>query len=332
MKHITTSILALLIFACTLQAQQREVVNAQWQNTLLAAIDSFPVRGGYYTGGKPNDIFPVTTWRALNNAFVMTSADNFPYFNCKAATPSFCSSATYSALIKALTMWDTEHKISKQAWVNMKPYVGIADELNPEGLGMDDGVGFWGRANANGPSIAVLVNELKAGFSYTAYRGAKSPQNKETEHEAYLTDDQWNHHPIWNRMVPGDFVKIFWNRNDSRNSDSGAIIGYDGVKGHDQEAGHSVIFMGFDSDDNVRYWSSNGPGKDPKNMGYYVATCPKTAIQRIVVTRIMKPQNFDRVKTMPPTDVNQYLYDLNGKRHSDTVELLKQAGIKKPGF
>lgn len=318
---ITIAVLANQIWA-------GEPVNEQWQQCMLQAVSQFPTGGGYYTGSKPNSDFPITAWRALNEAYAMEPADPRPNFNAAKAQPSFCSIATYSALIKALLMWDTKGKIPRQAWINMKPYVGIVDRLNTDGLAQDDGMGFWGRCNANGPAIGTLVHELKAGISYTGYRGALSEQNKETPAERYMTDAEWESDPVWSHALPGDIMKIFWNRNDSRHRDGGAIIGYDGIKSHDQEAGHSVIFLGYDPDGSVRYWSSNGPSKTPKCDGYGIGHCKRNDVQRVVITRILKPQNFDRVKKMPPTHINKYLYDLNGKRHSTTAELKKQCGIR----
>lgn len=75
-----------------------------WNECVLAAVDSFPERGGYYTGGRPNADFSKTTIQALNEAFQMDSADNRPSFTPVLAQPSFCSSATYAVLIKALLM------------------------------------------------------------------------------------------------------------------------------------------------------------------------------------------------------------------------------------
>ncbi|MBQ3958991.1 MAG: hypothetical protein II677_00725 [Muribaculaceae bacterium] len=330
MKKLTLIIAIVLVATASLQAKpHRQQVNRQWQATLLAAIDSFPQFGGYYTGGKPTADYPTTAWQGLHNAFVMSATDSRPYFDCHKAQPSFCSIATYAVLVKALTMWDCKGKISRQAWRNMKPCVGIADELNTQGVGQDDGVGFWGRANANGPSMGVLIHELKAGFSMSAYRGAKSEKNREFAGERYMTDDEWRNDPIWSKMLPGDILKIFWDKNNrEKPSDSGAIVGYNGVKGEDQEAGHSVIFTGFSPDGKVRYWSSNGPGKDPKTLGYKHAECDKTDIQRLVVTRILHPERFDNVRFMPITDVNQYLWDLNGVRHSTTAEVKAQIGEK----
>lgn len=326
-------ILVLVLALCSLMAAQahkldRNAQNEEWQAAVMSAVGQFPVKGGYYTGGKPNANFAKTAWRGLNDAYKLPAGAQKVEFDQMQAQPSFCSSATYAALIKALTLWDKSGKISRAAWVNMKPYVGIKDDLNPDGMGQDDGEGFWGRANANGPGIGVLVNEMKAGFSMTAYRGAKSDRNKESVGEKYATDEEWQGCEIWQSMIPGDFVKIFWDRNESKGSDSGAIIGCNADKTADQEQGHSVIFCGFEPNGDVRYWSSNGPGKFPKEMGYGMATCPRTRIQRIVVTRILRPERFDKAKKMKPTVVNKWLWELNGKHHATTAELKKNLGIK----
>ena len=313
--HNFLTLAVILITTATTHAGSDNRVNQQWQQCVLQAIDSFPQNGGYYTGSKPNDTFKKTAWKGLHQAYQMTLADQRPVLNPSMAQPSFCSSATYCALIKALLLWDTDHKISREAWLFMKPYVGIVDIMNPKGYFQSDGEGFWGRMNGNGPAVAVTIHELKAGFNFTAYRGAKTAECKETPTEQYLTDDEWRNHPIWQQAVPGDFMKIFWNRDD----DSGAIIGDNGVKGDLQEHGHSVIFMGIDSD---------GPGENPAEMGYSIGRCDKTKIQRVVFTRITNPEKFDNVKKMPPKHVNQYIYDLNGKKHSTTKELKKHTGIK----
>lgn len=325
MKRISITCLLLSIF---LAASAATPVNDRWQQCILQAISEFPDSGGYYTGGRPNADFPVTAWRALNEAYDMQPADSRPQFHPTKATPSFCSIATYAALIRALLLYDDQNKIPRQAWINMKPYVGIVDLLNPNGLSQDDGVGFWGRCNANGPAIAVLVHELKAGTSFTAFRGAKNPKNRESSSESYAADSIWASNPIWDVPIPGDILKIFWDRNASRGSDSGAIIGYDGIKGHDQEAGHSVIFLGYDPDGSLRYWSSNGPTATPRTAGYGIGHAPRTTIQRIVITRILRPEQFARVEKMPPTQTNRYLFDLNGRKHSTTAELKKMCGIK----
>ena len=126
--RITGSIIALAIIASTISsamAATSDKVNQEWQQCVLAAVDSFPHNGGYYTGAKPNDTFKKTAWKGLHQAYKMTLADSRPVLDLQLAQPSFCSSATYCALIKALLMWDKDHKISREAWLAMKPFVGI---------------------------------------------------------------------------------------------------------------------------------------------------------------------------------------------------------------
>ena len=100
MKRAVFMFLVLLCLAGT--AGARDKVNQSWQRSMLAAIDSFPERGGYYTGGRPNELFAKTTWRGLHEAYQMSPGDERPRFDPMLAQPSFCSSATYGVLIKAL--------------------------------------------------------------------------------------------------------------------------------------------------------------------------------------------------------------------------------------
>ena len=113
MKRIIVVLLALLCLVGMATAGDK--VNKGWQRAVLAAIDSFPEQGGYYTGGKPNHLFAKTTWRGLHDAYQMGINDERPRFDPMQAQPSFCSSATYGVLIKALLIWDTKHKIQREA-------------------------------------------------------------------------------------------------------------------------------------------------------------------------------------------------------------------------
>lgn len=59
MKRALFSILVLLCL--TTAAQAGDKVNKSWQRAVLAAINTFPDRGGYYTGSRPNELFAKTT-------------------------------------------------------------------------------------------------------------------------------------------------------------------------------------------------------------------------------------------------------------------------------
>ena len=254
MRYLILSLFAALgISSFTALADGNQRVNEAWQKAILAAVDSFPEKGGYYTGRKATPDFPKSPWRAMNEAFNMKLADQRPNFQASKACPSFCSMATYAAMIQAILIWDKNGEVSRSAWFNLKPLVGITDNINQNGLNQSDGEGCWGRANANGPGMAVLVNDLKAGFSFHAFRGAMTEALKESKNEKYLSDDEWCNHPVWNDAVPGDFMKIFWDRNTSKGSDSGAVIGVNANKDDEQEHGHSEIFMGYDQNGNAWY-------------------------------------------------------------------------------
>lgn len=326
MKRIISGIILAVMFFFGTAAQE---INAAWQNQMIKTVESFPNKGGYYTGGKTTAKFPKTAWRGLSDCFVMGEKDARPItIDLWQAQPSFCSSATYVAILHALCEWDRNRVISRQAWVNLKPYVGIADNLNLEKFGQNDGQGCWGRGNANGPGVAVLIHDLNAGYSFTAFRGAKNPANKETEDEVYMSDEEWRSNPVWDRAVKGDLMKIFWDYNEKTGKDCGAIIGCNPDPNADQEHGHSVVFMGYDEYGNVLYWSSNGPGKEPEKNGYGISSCDKTEIQRVVFTRITNPENFNNAVNIPRDNYNEWLDALNGKYHGTTAELKSNCGIE----
>ena len=89
------------------------------------------------------------------------------------AKPSFCSSATYLVFVSALT------ELCHGGQIQLRP--GVAEKLLVSG--QPDGVGVWGRWNANGPGTARLFAELHLGHNFSSIEEAQ----------------------------PGDFLKIFWN-------------------------------------------------------------------------------------------------------------------------
>ena len=332
MKKVTLFMIILaMVGICDAKADDKyDQVNHEWQNAIVAAIDSFPQGGGYYTGRNSNSQFRRTAWRGMNEAFGMQPTDSQPRLDVSKAQPSFCSMATYLALLKAITIWDAtdgKQDLPNLAWFCVKPFCGVTDIINHQGYNQADGEGLWGMANANGPGIAVLVKELGVGFNFAGYRGAKTEKYRENKDEQYLSDEQWQSDPVWDKAQRGDFMKIFWNRNETDGSDSGAVIGDNGKPDEEQEHGHSVIFLGYDDKGNVIYWSSNGPGKDPVNAGYSVDTCSRTAIQRVVFSRITRPEKFADANKWRASKKHKWLNELAGKRHGTTKELKKYCGI-----
>jgi hypothetical protein len=90
----------------------------------------------------------------------------------KGAVPSFCSSATYLVFLSTLA------ELQKSKRLNLKK--GDLEKLLY--ARQADGVGVWGRWNANGPGTARLFQELDLGENFTDIESALS----------------------------GDFLKIWW--------------------------------------------------------------------------------------------------------------------------
>ena len=293
--------LTLLLFASDPQsARASSVTPPDFRNALIRSLDFFNDGGGYYTGKEFSPLFVRTAWDGMEQALRLNAETGRPEWDLSVMRPSFCSAACYMALLKALSLWDTEGVISADAWRNLKPYT--VD--NGGYLVQRDGEGCWGRANANGPGFAVLISRLGAGKNL--YIGNPSEYRSAS---AY-----WER---WDSVQQGDFLKIFWNRH----------IGAD--ESH-YERGHMVLFLKREKsylngkrDDIITYWSSNGSGTDV-NGGYGIATCRASKIYRAVRTRITDPSAFDRAKEIPPFLRNSWLAALESS-HLATVDELKTA-------
>jgi hypothetical protein len=90
------------------------------------------------------------------------------------AQPSFCSSATYLAFLSVLSDPEIARKTHLTKERSQKLLI----------RGQPDGVGVWGRWNANGPGTAMLVKELGIGQNFLDLKKA----------------------------LPGDFLKIWWTK------------------------------------------------------------------------------------------------------------------------
>jgi hypothetical protein len=125
----------------------------EWNEAILAAIESMPIGGGYSIGVDARD--------ALISAVLWE--DGKPALRPKKAVPSFCSGATYLVLTVALAQQQRAGSLSlsPEAW----------RALMVEGQA--DGAGVWGRWNANGPGTGRLFEETGAGRSFTDLKGAR---------------------------------------------------------------------------------------------------------------------------------------------------------------
>ncbi|MEY2546631.1 MAG: hypothetical protein QOG48_1748 [Verrucomicrobiota bacterium] len=179
---------------------------------------------------------------------------------------SFCSGATYLVFIKTIEALRDRGALQLD-YATLNRLV-IRDQ--------HDGEGVWGRWNANGPGTARLFYELGLGRNFTDFAQAQ----------------------------PGDFMKIFWNKNVGK-----------------RESGHSVIFLGTVNradGEYVRFWSSN------VGIGYGEKEVPRAKIANVIFSRLETPSNLARIHDSPETD--SYLGSLLRKQ-SSFAEATKKCGI-----
>jgi len=146
-----------ILMACTF-ALRAEEFNA----VVLAQVAAMPAGGGYATTSSAHD--------ALIKAVHIDAGG--VRIHASDAVPSFCSGATYLVFLKAVGALQKSGavQLTRAQW----------DSLLPGRLA--DGVGVWGRWNANGPGTPRLFYELGLGRNFSSFEEAR----------------------------PGDFMKIFW--------------------------------------------------------------------------------------------------------------------------
>lgn len=288
-------------FLMTVQVQASET--QKWEEALSQSIAEFEDLGGYDTSQKVSAGFEQTTWQGMDQA-VEIKADGSAKINVAKARPSFCSSAVYLAFLNGMQKYVTGHnvRLSSHSWENLKPYTIDGSKYPVQA----DGVGAWGRANANGPGFAVLIHQLKMGNNY--YVGL------ENEYSSARARDR-----AFEKARKLDVMKIFWNDK----------IGKD-------ERGHLVIYLGrtknvTDADGNtdnyIYYWSSNGSNTDI-NGGYSIKKSKESTIKRAIFTRITHPQKINNVEKISPEDKDQFLSDIGGKRNASVAEVKKEIGVR----
>ena len=103
-----------------------------------------------------------------------------------AASPSFCSGATYLVFIRTIEALRARGELHLDS-PTLEQLI-IRDQ--------HDGEGIWGRWNANGPGTARLFHELGLGLNFDNFDQAK----------------------------PGDFMKIFWSRQVGKNEHGHSTI------------------------------------------------------------------------------------------------------------
>lgn len=158
-----------------LPVQAQLVLSRQDPNeVILSVLATMPHEGGYSASSE--------TTRRLQTA---VQPRNGLAVLPELARPSYCSGATYLVFLRALQRLNAGELQANAALVNALLI-----------RGQPDGVGVWGRWNANGPGTACLFQELKLGRNFTSFDLAR----------------------------PGDFMKIFWTKAVGRAEHGHSVI------------------------------------------------------------------------------------------------------------
>lgn len=144
-------------------AQPLKLPKPDFNGLVMDSIKGMPKGGGYAITSSAND--------GLRKSVTIsgTKLD----FKPQLAMPSYCSGATYQVFLSAVQAACEKKKIKMgEEALRALPVAG-----------QPDGVGIWGRWNANGPGTARLFHEAGLGVNFDDLNAAR----------------------------PGDFLKIFWN-------------------------------------------------------------------------------------------------------------------------
>jgi len=161
-NNLARIIAALALFFSAPELSLAQIAPGRFNDLILEQIKEMPT-GGRYSASR------VATIR-LQQAAHFESGKFFVLPD--AASPSYCSGATYLVFIKTIEVLRDRGSLQ-------------LDYATLESLmirGQRDGEGIWGRWNANGPGTARLFHEMDLGQNFDDFAEAQ----------------------------PGDFMKIFW--------------------------------------------------------------------------------------------------------------------------
>jgi hypothetical protein len=175
LKNLIRSIPLVFWIVVALPVQAQVTWSRQDPNeVILTVLRTMPHEGGYSASAE--------TTRRLQAAI---QPRNGLTILPELAKPSYCSGATYLVFLRALQFLNPR---------GLQANPALADALLVRG--QPDGVGVWGRWNANGPGTACLFQELKLGRNFTSFDLPR----------------------------PGDFMKIFWTRAVGRGEHGHSVI------------------------------------------------------------------------------------------------------------
>jgi hypothetical protein len=152
------------IFIVILGLTMQTSFSADYNDLILDQIKQMPTGGRYSVSHFAKIRLQSSAHFESGKFFILPSA----------ASPSFCSGATYLVFIRTIESLRARGELHLD-FSTLEQLI-IRDQR--------DGEGIWGRWNANGPGTARLFHELGLGQNFDSFDQAK----------------------------PGDFMKIFWSR------------------------------------------------------------------------------------------------------------------------
>ncbi len=153
---------------------------APYNALILQTVREMPKGGGYTTSDRAEI--------ALRSA--VSGIGGELRIRPEAAKPSYCSGATYLALLKSVEKLETAGRFQ----VSEKAIKALLVFDQPDGLDA------WGKWNANGPGAAKVMHDTGMGRNFES----------------------------WDAALPGDFMKIFWNEEIGR-KEFGHLVVYLGT-------------------------------------------------------------------------------------------------------
>ena len=175
-RNLGRIILGFALFLGATRPGVAQIAPGKYNNLILDQIRAMPTRG-HYSASRAATIRLQSAAHFESGIFSVVP---------DAASPSYCSGATYLVFIKTIEALRARGSLRLD-------YATLESLLIRN---QRDGEGVWGRWNANGPGTARLFHEMDLGENFDDFAQAQ----------------------------PGDFMKIFWSPEVGRSEHGHSVI------------------------------------------------------------------------------------------------------------
>jgi hypothetical protein len=244
--------------------------NDPFNKAILAAARSMPQGLGYDMKNDVDRIDDMKKAVTMKNGKLSVEPEK--------AGKTFCTEGSYMCVMKAYA--DSKIPLAPQT---------VQDILPQSKKQMPDGVGFWGRWNADGPGPGYVVKELQLGSNFSDL----------------------------SRAHPGDIMTIEW----AKNGDTHSTI-FDSIRMCGKEK--NVCFWASSSyNDDATPLDGRASGNNP---GFSLRCNPISMTKRFYFSRITHPENINNVdQVMGPKTENYRSAELAPNPRTDKSPKMTQA-------